>query len=225
MAAGEGVKLIGYWASPYALRVEWALKLKGIEYEYVDEDLSNKSALLLQCNPVHKKIPVLVHDGKPVAESLVIIEYVDEVWKEKYPLLPRDPCERAKARFWAKFADEKCVPALMATFTKQGEEQEKSAKEAREILKTLESGLEGKPFFGGETIGFVDISAAWIGIWAKINEDIVNIKLVDEKTMPLLCVWFQHVLENPIIKECLPPREKLLEHIKGFHRRLMAAST
>lgn len=71
----------------------------------------------------------------------------------------------------------------------------------------------------------MDISAAWIGIWAKIYEEIVNIKLVDEKTMPLLCVWFQHVLENPIIKECLPPREKLLEHNKGFHRRLMAAST
>ncbi|KAG5541828.1 hypothetical protein RHGRI_021612 [Rhododendron griersonianum] len=220
MAAGEGVKLIGCLVSPLALRVEWALKLKGIEYEYVDEDLSNKSALLLQCNPVHKKIPVLVHDGKPVAESLVIIEYVDEVWKERYPLLPRDPSERAKARFWAKFVDEKCVPALIAIFSKQGEEQEKSAKEAQEILKTLESGLEGKPFFGGETIGFVDISAAWIEIWAKITEEIVNIKLVDEESMPLLCVWFEHVLENPIIKECLPPREKLLEHIKGVHRRL-----
>lgn len=216
---------IGYWASPYAWRVEWALKLKGIEYEYIEEDLPNKSALLLQCNPVYKKLPVLIHDGKPVAESLVIIEYVDEVWKEKYPLLPRDPGERAKARFWAKFADEKCVPAVMATFTSQGEEQEKHAKEAQENLKTLESGLEGKPFFGGETIGFVDISAAWIGIWAKITGEIVSIKLVDEEKMPLLCAWLQGVLENPIIKDCLPPGEKLLEHNRGFHRMLMGASS
>lgn len=103
---GDGVQLLGYWASPFALRVKWALKLKEIHYEYVEEHHPDKSPMLLQYNPVHKKIPVLVHKGKPLAESLVIIEYIDEVWKHN-PLLPQDPYQRAKARFWAKFADEK----------------------------------------------------------------------------------------------------------------------
>ncbi|WRX31755.1 Glutathione S-transferase [Theobroma cacao] len=73
-----------------------------------------KTFQALELNPVHKKIPVLVHNGKPTVESPVILECIDEAWKNN-PLLPQDPYERAMARFWAKFIGEKIQGLIMET--------------------------------------------------------------------------------------------------------------
>jgi len=109
----EEVKVVSFWVSPFGKRVEWALKLKGIEYEYIEEDIFNKSNLLLQLNPVQKKVPVLVHAHKPIPESFIILQYIDETWKQ-YPLLPQYPYQRALVHFWADFGERK-VRTLSST--------------------------------------------------------------------------------------------------------------
>jgi glutathione S-transferase len=48
---------------------------------------------------------VLVHDGKPICESMIIVEYIDEIWPHN-SLLPADPYDRAQARFWVKYIDD-----------------------------------------------------------------------------------------------------------------------
>ena len=105
------LRVIGGWASHYAIRVYVALRLKGVEYEFLQEVVGNKSELLLRSNPVHKKIPVLLHSGKPVAESMIILQYIDEVWAaDGAPaILPADPYARAVQRFWAQYVDDKVL--------------------------------------------------------------------------------------------------------------------
>lgn len=102
----EEVVLVNFWSSPFGSRVKIALEEKGIAYEYKEEDLFNKSSYLSTINPVHSKVPVLVHNHKPVCESLNILEYIDETWTHLSPdFLPSDPHQRAQARFWAGFID------------------------------------------------------------------------------------------------------------------------
>ena len=101
------VVLLDLKASPFAARVRIALEEKGIEYKSQVEDLSNKSSTLLKMNPVHQQIPVLIHNGKPICDSMVIVQYIDEAWSHKPSLLPSGPYRRAHARFWADYIDKK----------------------------------------------------------------------------------------------------------------------
>ena len=111
------VVVIGFWTSPYAMRVQINMVEKGVPYHYVEEEnlLLNKSPLLLQSNPIHKKVPVLIHKGNPVCESLVILQYIDEVWKDVSNFqFSEDPYKRAKARFWVNFFDTKVLLICVA---------------------------------------------------------------------------------------------------------------
>ena len=105
----QKVQLLCYWASAFSMRVQIALALKGIEYEKVPQDLSEKSPLLLASNPVYKKIPVLLHGDRAICESAIIIQYIDEAFHDHHHhrFLPEDAYGRATARFWADFLDKK----------------------------------------------------------------------------------------------------------------------
>ncbi|OWM86329.1 glutathione transferase GST 23-like [Punica granatum] len=220
----ETVKLYGAWPSPYSCRVIWALKLKGIPFEYIEEDLYNKSPQLLQYNPVYNKIPVLVHGGRPICESMVILEYLDEKWPQQ-PLLPTDPYERAEARFWVKFAEDKGLSIRMIYRT-EGEKQEKARRDALEMLTILEEhGLNGKKkFFGGDNINIVDIAFGWIAHWMGVIEEITGVKLVEGNKFPLLKAWMHNFKEVSLINENLPNREKMVAFFRTRRSLILSAA-
>lgn len=104
----EEVKLIGLSMSMFVIRVKIALNLKGVKYENLEETFGSKSELLLKSNPIYKKVPVLIHNGKTICESMIIVQYVDDVWSDAGPsIVPSDPFDAAMARFWSYYIDDK----------------------------------------------------------------------------------------------------------------------
>ncbi|KAM0026549.1 putative glutathione transferase [Helianthus debilis subsp. tardiflorus] len=209
----DEVKLHGVTGSPFVCRAVIALNLKGINYEFVAEDFSNKSADLLKYNPVYKKVPVLLHNGNPILESLVIVEYIDEVWKG-VPILPQDAYEKAQARFWAKFMDDKCDPAIFKVISSHGEEQ--AVAEAHEALQFLENELKvkGNKYFGGDNINLVDIAAISIAYWIGAAEEALGIEVLSKHKFPKLTEWSDNYVNCQAVKDSLPPIENLVAFLK-----------
>ena len=95
------LKLYGYFRSSASWRVRIALKFKGLEYEYAPVSLIKDGGEHLTdtyraVNPL-QAVPTLVVDGRPLSESLAIIEFLEDVQPEP-ALLPKDPFARAQAR-------------------------------------------------------------------------------------------------------------------------------
>ncbi|XP_057749002.1 glutathione S-transferase U17-like [Arachis stenosperma] len=228
MAKSE-VKLLGAWPSPFVLRARIALNIKSVDYEFLEETFQPKSQLLLQSNPVYKKIPVLIHENKPICESLIIVQYVDDVWSSGGPsILPADPYDRAIARFWATYVDDKLFPAMKSIAGAKGEEERKRLiKEVEEGLALLEDAFNkitskgnNKLFFGGDQIGYLDIAFGSLLGWLRVTEITTGVKLFDQVNTPGLANWAERFCAHAAVKDVMPHTHKLLEFAKTLMTKL-----
>lgn len=95
------IKLYSYYRSSSSYRVRIALNLKGLEHEIIPVHLLKDggeqfSEAFTQINQAHK-IPALDYNGDIIAQSVAIIEFLDEAHPET-PLLPKDRRQKALAR-------------------------------------------------------------------------------------------------------------------------------
>jgi len=101
------IELYDHPVSPCAQKVRLVLAEKSVDYQHHPVDLAAKQNLTpeyLQLNPAGL-VPTLVIDGKPIPESTVICELLDDLYPE-VALRPTDPFEQAQMRLWTKRLDE-----------------------------------------------------------------------------------------------------------------------
>ncbi|XP_069148658.1 glutathione S-transferase U17-like [Solanum lycopersicum] len=225
------LKILGAWPSPYVMRTRIALNIKSLAYDFLEEQFGTKSELLLKSNPIYKKIPVLIHDGKPICESLIIVQYIDENWTNfGHSILPSHPYDRAIARFWASYIDDKWFPALCGVAAAQEENVKKAATNTViEGLMLLEDVYKncskGNKFFGGEKIGYLDIALGCFLGWLKVNEILNNVNLLDESTTPALYKWAEDFCVNNVVKDVMPETDKLARAAKVIWAKVRAQTS
>lgn len=115
-------------------------------------------------------IPTLSFHGKPIYESSVILQLLEDAYPTHKPsLLPDDPYEKAYARLWMDFVGTRIVPAFHRYLQHEGNDKEGLNKARQEYLdkwREFQGAMKdgGGPFFlGGDNPSLVDVAAApWV---------------------------------------------------------------
>eukprot|EP00164_Ancoracysta_twista_P009556 GFYU01014172.1.p1 GENE.GFYU01014172.1~~GFYU01014172.1.p1 ORF type:complete len:313 (+),score=68.60 GFYU01014172.1:58-939(+) len=154
---------------PFGQRAWLALVEKNIPHEYVNVNYANTthptSIELGEINP-DKTVPAARWNGKPVYDSLPLLNFLDEEYPE-HPLLPKNTYQRFIARRLLKKHNDNCVSPLyqflMAPKATKAELLDKRDK-CIKMLKILNDDVKeysgGGPYMLGEQFTMVDIAVA-----------------------------------------------------------------
>ncbi|HEY2311226.1 MAG TPA: glutathione S-transferase family protein [Gaiellaceae bacterium] len=172
---------------PYAARARIVLAEKGIDYEIVEIDLSDRPAWLYEKNP-KGRVPVLEEDdGVPVPESAVILEFIEERYPEP-PLLPADPADRAAVRLLI-FRDDDLTSPYYAL--RRGEDGAREKLDA--ALGRFDALLGEQPYLSGAEFGLADIALV---PWFLRARDMLGVEL---DGFAAITSWLERLEQRPAI--------------------------
>lgn len=185
--------------SSYCQKVLVALWEKDIAFTYRHLEEPGAAEELARLWPV-KRFPVLVDGtGRVVAESSIIIEYLDTLHPGEPRLLPQEAEAALEARFMDRFFDNHVMTPMQkpvfAALRGDPARTEEALGEAREALGTayawLEERLRGRPWAAGEAFTMADCSAAPSLFYADW------VHRIDDEAFPRLRAYRSRLLERP----------------------------
>jgi len=171
---------------PYCARARIALAEKGLEYDVLEIDLSDRPQWIYEKNPTGR-VPVIEEDAWILPESSVILEYLEERYPEP-PLLPADPGDRALARVWIFRHDDFTRPYYAL---RRGDEG--AAEKLDDQLAKLDDALGRQPWLTGAEYGLADI--AYVP-WVLRARDMLGVSLA---AFPAVREWLARLEERPAI--------------------------
>jgi glutathione S-transferase len=172
---------------PYCARVRIVLAEKDVEVDTVEIDLSDRPSWLYGKNASGRVPVVEEEDGRPLPESAVIMEFLEERYPEP-PLLPPDPADRALVRLLI-FRDRDLTDPYYAF--RRGEDGAEERFLA--ALAQLNVALSERPYLGGSEYGLADIAFV---PWILRARDMLGVEL---GPFPALTDWLARLEQRPAI--------------------------
>ncbi len=133
-------------------------------------------------------MPVLEEDGRPLPESAVIMEFLEERYPEP-PLLPPDPADRA-ARPAPPLSRQGADRSLLRVPARGGGSARASSTPRS---RGLDAALAEHPYLGGAEYGLADI--AYVP-WLLRARDMLGVEL---DGFPSLSDWLARLEQRPAI--------------------------
>ncbi len=195
MSTPTKLELVSFKVCPFVQRSVIALNLKGVEYTLTHINPQDTPDWFKEVSPLGK-VPVLLVDGKPLFESAVILEYLEEIYPPQ--LHPADPFEKAQHRSWIEF----CSELIMRQFRMLTAKDEAAHNEARESLQQglqrLESAIDAEgPFFSGKAMKLVDTVYAPLFMRLSLARKLAGLELA---LSARLQTWSDTLLELEAVK-------------------------
>jgi glutathione S-transferase len=172
---------------PYVARVRIVLAEKGIEYETVEIDLSDRPAWYYEKNPTGRVPTIEEDDGLPLPESAVIMEFLEERYPEP-ALLPPDPADRAFVRLLIFRDDDLTSPYYALRREEEGARERFDA-----ALGKFDALLGERPYLGGAEYGLADIALV---PWFLRARDMLG---VEYDGFPAVSDWLARLEQRPAI--------------------------
>ncbi|MDO5614053.1 MAG: glutathione S-transferase family protein [Paracoccus sp. (in: a-proteobacteria)] len=202
--------------SPFCRKVRLVLAEKRIEVELAEDRYWEGNSELLRRNPAGK-VPVLRIDGRMLAESQAICEYLDETVPQP-PLMPPDAAGRHEVRrlcawFDDKFYHEVTQPILeervWKKITRAGYPDSRAVKAGLKAVKDhldyLAGLLEQRRWLAGSTLSLADFTAA-----AHLS-CLDYISDVDWDRSEAVTGWYATIKSRPAF------RSVLADQVPGIH--------
>ncbi|GAB5361069.1 hypothetical protein AAMO2058_000683100 [Amorphochlora amoebiformis] len=243
-AVESPIKLYTSWFCPFAQRAWIALEEKNIDYQWIEInpyeiDEKEPGGYTKKALPLPEKkkrfpgfvetspsglVPGIDNNGEKVWDSLIVVEYINDAFKEGPELMPSDPLSKSRVRYWSGYVTDVVQKNYYAMLISQDAEVQENFRQkffdsCRIFSRQMANTDEGA-YFLGEQFSMVDI--AFAPFWQRflwVGGHYRDLKFpTEEKEFKRLNIWWDTVSKRPSVARTLVCKPRLLSSYKQYSR-------